>query len=147
MTHDPTCDLSSGAAGFCSCVRVLAAPCKVCLKTHEMPKCVETDIVKRLRSRPDRRADPDGIAEDAADEIEKLRGELKSILEGLVVALGNAAWIFHDGILGRCPRDEYDACLDCGSQTKKHREKCAWPAFDAAAEAVTKFMDNEGGTK
>ena len=76
MTHDPTCDLSSGAAGFCSCVSDLAAPCPVCLKTHEMPKCAETDIVKRLRSRVDRRADPDGIAEDAADEIEMLRRDL-----------------------------------------------------------------------
>lgn len=55
---------------------VLAAPCKVCGKTHEMPECVETDIVKRLRA-SDWRMTARSTMDDAADEIVALRERVK----------------------------------------------------------------------
>lgn len=103
---------------LCGEIVVLASPCSVCFTEHPMPECVETDIVRRLRDRPTRRADPDGIAEDAADEIEALRRKVAT------------AEKFLDGLNG-CPVDCLGACPSCGSK-RDHLADCEWIAFRAA---------------
>ncbi len=154
MKHDYNCDISIGAPGFCTCIRVLAAPCKVCGKTHEMPECEETDIVKRLRS-ADWRPAARSTMDDAADEIVALRERVKirderihdlemaplnlpdCVRSKLACELAGSALNLEDGLCRPWSRDENGRCNWCDHKNG-HSDECEYVAFIAAVERYRK---------